>query len=94
MSNDDKGGGEELPALFSDDIPEKLSKDFLALAHLSDVENSQDEEMVESGPIRRHRKKVASKPYKKSADEEFQDDMKELDFRTKAWKPFKTNKKS
>ena len=92
--SEDKGAEEELPALFRDDLPDQLSKDLLALAHLSDVEKSEDEEMVESGPIRRSRKRVLSKPYKKSAEEEFQDDMKELDFRTKAWKPFKTNKNS
>ena len=92
--SEDKGAEEELPALFRDDLPDQLSKDFLALAHLSDVEKSEDEEMVESGPIRRSRKRVVSKPYKKSVEEEFQDDMKELDFRTNAWKPFKTNKNS
>jgi|LauGreDrversion4_2_1035121.scaffolds.fasta_scaffold515233_2 hypothetical protein len=92
--SEDKGAEDELPALFRDDLPDHLSKDLLALAHLSDVEKSEDEEMVESGPIRRSRKRVVSKPYKKSAEEEFQDDMKELDFRTKAWKPFKTNKNS
>jgi hypothetical protein len=85
---------EELPALFADDIPDKLTKDMLALAHLSDVEEEKDEEMVKSGPIRRRRKKIGSKPYKKSEDEEFIDDMKELEFRTNAWKPFKTQKKS
>ena len=85
---------DELPALFADDIPDKLTGDMLALAHLSDVEEGKDEDMVESGPIRRRRKKVSSKPYKKSEDEEFRDDMKELEFRTNAWKPFKTQKKS
>lgn len=92
---DVKGVGveeEELPALFADDIPEKLTKDMLALAHLSDVEEDKDEEMV-AGPIRRKRGKKTSKPYK-TADEEFQDDMKELEFRTNAWKPFKITKKS
>ncbi len=87
-------GTEQLPALFADEVPDKLSGDMLALAHLSDVEEENDEEMVESGPIRRGRKKLTSKPYKKTEDEAFRDDMKELEFRTNAWKPFKTQKKS
>ena len=85
---------DELPALFRDDLPEKLTNDLLALAHLSDVEEPQQ---PESGPVRRSRKKVASNPYsakpKKSQDEVFNDEMKELDFRTRAWKPFRPKTK-
>lgn len=69
---------EELCILFTDEIPEKLNASFLALVHLSDV----DEEEQCTGPIRRGKKKS-----KKS--DPYLNDMKELEFRTNAWKPFK-----
>lgn len=85
---------EPLAALFQDDLPDKLSNDLLAIAHLSDVE---DEEMHASGPIRKSRTKKASNPYgprkRKSEEEEWNDQMKELDFRAKAWKPFSNAQK-
>jgi hypothetical protein len=85
---------EPLAALFQDDLPDKLSNDLLALAHLSDVE---DEEMHASGPIRKGRTKKASNPYgtrqRKSEEEEWNIQMKELDFRAKAWKPFSNAQK-
>lgn len=86
---------EPLAALFQDDLPDKLSNDLLALAHLSDVE---DEEMHASGPIRKSRTKKASNPYgprqRKSEEEEWNFQMKELDFRAKAWKPFSNAQKN
>ena len=86
---------EPLAALFEDVIPDSLTNDMLALAHLSDVE--EEDMQIHSGPIRRQRQKKASNPYgrkKKSEQEEWNDQMKELDFRAKAWKPFsKTNDK-
>ena len=77
----------ELPALFTDDLPDTLTDSLLALAHLSDV----DEDNVpkdQSGPVRRKRAKNVSKPYK-TADDIFRDELKELEFRTNAWKPYK-----
>jgi hypothetical protein len=83
-----------LPALFVDTLPDELSGDLLALAHLSDVE---EEVQVRAGPIRKSRSRKGTQPYKnkpKSEEENWQDRMKELDFRAKAWKPFssKNNK--
>lgn len=96
MSTQGQGDDDDLPALFRDNLPDKLSDDLLALAHLSDVDEPSkeaDEEMT-SGPIRKRRTRNASKPYsngalkKKTDDEILNDDMKELEFRTRAWKPF------
>jgi hypothetical protein len=97
---------EELPALFRDDLPDKLSDDLLALAHLSDADEDAGEKETKkardmdvseeqvAGPVRRSRKKNPSNPYarkpKKTEEELFNDDMTELDFRTRAWKPFST----
>lgn len=84
-----------LPALFVDTLPDELSGDLLALAHLSDVE---EEVQVRAGPIRKSRSRKGTQPYKndkiKSEEENWHDRMKELDFRAKAWKPFssKNNK--
>jgi hypothetical protein len=82
---------DDLPALFRDDLPDKLSNDLLALAHLSDVEETAKEQ---SGPIRKTRAKNRANPYKKKTakteEEQFADEMKELDFRARAWKPFRT----
>lgn len=96
-SNDPNGskrmddGDDDLPALFRDDLPDKLSNDLLALAHLSDVE---EETAEQSGPIRKSRTKNRANPYKKkpakTEEEQFADEMKELDFRARAWKPFRT----
>ena len=84
---------EELPALFRDDLPDQLSNDLLALAHLSDVEEDHAEEPQTSGPVRRSRVRTVSKPYgmkaTKTEEEKWNDEMKELDFRTRAWKPFR-----
>jgi len=92
MSSDD------LHVLFTDDLPEKLTDSLLALAHLSDVEEEErterkqeaieDEPMSGHGPMRRRRTRKISKPYK-TADDLFRDEMKELEFRTNAWKPYK-----
>ena len=88
---------EELALLFTEDIPDKLTDAMLALAHLSDVEEEEsksmdEEEELSHGPMRRRRTKKISKPYK-TVDDEFRDEMKELEFRTNAWKPFKGDKK-
>lgn len=80
---------DELPALFRDHLPDQLSTDLLALAHLSDVEEDEPipvKEPQASGPIRRKRVIKKSNPY--LIDEDFNNQMKELDFRTRAWKPF------
>jgi hypothetical protein len=82
---------DDLPALFQDHVPDKLSSDMLALAHLSDVE----EESLEVGPVRRVRTKRSANPYgmkAKSEQENLDDEIKELDFRTRAWKPFRNVK--
>lgn len=90
----DKEDEEELHVLFQDELPDKLTNDLLALAHLSDVEESQEQP---SGPVRRSRNRTTSKPYekpkskKKSEAELLDDEIKELDFRTRAWKPFQKN---
>ena len=81
---------ELLPALFRTDLPDNLPDDMLALAHLSDVE-----EEPQTGPIRRTRTKISIKsaPYgkkRKSEEDLWKDDMKELDFKTRAWRPFST----
>ena len=81
---------EPFPALFQTDMPDKLPDDLLALAHLSDVE-----EEAQTGPIRKTRTKVSTKsvPYgkkRKSEDDLWKDDMKELDFKTRSWRPFST----
>lgn len=81
---------DDLPALFRDSLPDKLTYDLLALAHLSDVEEKEPPDEPMSGPIRRKRITSKTKPYgKKTAEDEFHDQMKELEFRTNAWKPFK-----
>ena len=93
MSKDEE---DDLPALFRDDLPDKLTSDLLALAHLSDVE---EEAPQETGPIRKSRTKTKSKPYgakrapEKTEEEKWNDEMKELEFRARAWKPFRTVKK-
>jgi hypothetical protein len=84
---------DDLPALFRDDLPEKLSDDLLALAHLSDVE---EEPQQTSGPVRRSRTRTMRNPYdkpkqKKTEAELLDDELKELDFRTRAWKPYRKN---
>lgn len=83
---------EELHALFRSDVPDNLSNDLLALAHLSDVE---EQSVVSAGPVRRQRRVAKSTdPYmrnkRKSDQELLDDDIKELEFRTRAWKPFRT----
>jgi hypothetical protein len=83
---------EELPLLFRDDLPETLTNDMLALAHLSDAEEEANDEEMTAGPVRRSRTRKASKPYGKSSkteEEQWNDEMRELDFRTRAWKPFR-----
>jgi hypothetical protein len=93
MSKDEE---DDLPALFRDDLPDKLTSDLLALAHLSDVEEDAPQE---TGPIRRSRTKNKSKPYgpkqvpAKTEEEKWNDEMKELEFRARAWKPFRNDKK-
>ena len=84
---DHKDDKEELCALFSDDLPDTLTNDLLALAHLSDIEEEE-----QAGPVRRRRTVKRSDPYRKFSIE---DEMKELDLRTRAWKPYKNkdNKK-
>ncbi len=82
----------ELAALFRDELPDKLPSDLLALAHLSDVEDPPPEKGPSGGPIRRKRISKKSNPYRIDPEEELNNQMKELDFRTKAWKPFKPKK--
>ena len=55
---------DELPALFRDDLPDTLTSDLLALAHLSDVEEEQPEEIA-AGPVRKGRTRKVAKPYGK-----------------------------
>ena len=98
---------EDLSILFLDDLPEKLTPALLALAHLSDAEDPVEErqsasirksshaddkdEAMQSGPIRKSRRRKKADPYTNAKDDELVNEMKELDFRTNAWKPF--NKK-
>lgn len=80
---------EPLSALFVDELPTELSSALLALAHLSDCEDNEPpkKEEKQSGPIRSKRKSARKAiPY---TDKKFEDEMKELNFRTRAWKPFK-----
>jgi hypothetical protein len=83
---------DDLPALFRETIPDTLPADMLALAHLSDVEDN--DEQLTAGPVHRRKKKNTSGPYstkpRKSKEQQVDDEMKELDFRVRAWKPFKT----
>ena len=93
MADAPVGEEELLAALFMESLPDQLSNDMLALAHLSDVDEEEAEEQS-AGPVRRTRTKQRANPYatrsKKTEEDKWADEIKELDFRARAWKPFST----